>query len=167
MKHATGAGGTTPGARFICGRLAVTSPAVKTRGLCLLGVLLAPLALAEEPRAGLGVQVLEVQPLPEAVTRRAQHAAAALLQTLCSLQVVSAPPGKPGAPRRSCSEAGCQREAVLAAGDSAVVLLSLRATRPGVAFEVSFWLDAQRLAVEQGELELEAPERALRPALSA
>lgn len=70
-------------------------------------------------------QVLDAQGVPDAVARRMQRSAEALLKKLSGLPVGEGPAFKPG-PRRSCAELECQRVAVSAAGTPAVALLSLR-----------------------------------------
>jgi hypothetical protein len=137
---------------------------VTTRWLCLLGVLWASTALAENQHAVLVAQVLDAQGVPDAATRRIQHTAQTLLKKLSGLAVGDGPVFKPG-PRRSCAELACQREVVGTAGAPAVVLLSLRSSKGGVAFDVSFWLDGERLVTELGDAEIDSPENGLKAAL--
>ena len=149
------------------GRLAmVTSTLVWRRCLWLLVALLAPGALAEDKRAVLVAQVLEAPGVPDAVTRKVQRSAEGLLKKLSGLPVGEGPAYKAG-PRRSCADVDCQRAVVLGAGAPAVVLLSLRSSKGGVAFDVSFWLEGERLGLELGDAEMEAPENGLKPALDA
>ncbi len=136
------------------------------RCLPLLVALLAPGALAEDKRAVLVAQVLDAQGVPDVAARRIQRSAEALLKKLSGLPVGEGPLFKPG-PRRSCADVACQRTVVAAAGAPAVVLLGLRPSKGGVAFDVSFWLDGERLGAELGDTELEAPEGGLKPALDA
>jgi hypothetical protein len=136
------------------------------RCLWLLVALLAPGALAAEQRPVLVAQVLEAHGVPDVVTRRVQKSAETLLKKLSGLSVGEGPAFKPG-PRRTCPDLPCQRAVVSAAGSPAVALLSLRSSKGGVAFDVSFWLDGERLGMELGDAELEAPENGLRPAIDA
>ncbi len=136
------------------------------RCLWLLVALSAPGALAENKRAVLVAQVLDAQGVPETVTRKMQRSAEALLKKLSGLPVGEGPAFKSG-PRRSCADLECQRAVVQAAGTPAVALLSLRSSKGGVAFDVSFWLEGERLGMELGDAELESPEAGLKPALDA
>jgi len=136
------------------------------RCLWLLVALLAPGALAENKRGVLVVQVLEAQGVPDTVTRKVQKTSEALLKKLSGLQVGEGPVFKTG-PRKACGELECQRDLVATAKSDAVALLSLRSSKGGVAFDVSFWFEGQRLGVELGDAELEAPDVGLRPALDA
>lgn len=138
-----------------------------TRWLCLLGVLWASLALAQTQRAALVPLVLEGPGVPDAAVRRIQHATEALLKKLSGLPVGEGPSSKPGAPKKACIELACQRDAVAAAGAPAVVLLTLHNARGGVAFDVSFWLEGERLLFEPGDAEMDAPDSGLKSALEA
>lgn len=112
-------------------------------------------------------QVLEAQGVPDAVTRRIQRSTETLLKKLSGLSVGEGPAFKSGGPRRSCADVACQKTVVAAAGSPAVALLSLRSSKGGIAFDVSFWLDGERYGLELGDTELEAPEVGLKPALDA
>ena len=152
--------------RFWSASLWGNKQGVWSRCLWLLVALLAPGALGETKRAGLVVQVLDAQGVPEAVTRRIQRSAETLLKKLSGLPVAEGPAFKAG-PRRSCADVPCQRAVVMAVGAPAVALLSLRSSKGGVIFDVSFWLDGEKLGVELGDAEVEAPENGLKPALDA
>ncbi len=136
------------------------------RCLWLLVALLAPGALAENKRVTLVVQVLEAQGVPDTVTRKMQKGSEALLKKLSGLQVDEGPAFKTG-PRKPCGELACQRAVVATAKSDAVALLSLRSSKSGVAFDVSFWFEGERLGMELGDAELESPDTGLRPALDA
>ena len=133
--------------------------------LCFVA-LLATTARAEDKHAVLVAQVLDAQGVPDVATRRIQRAAETLLKQLSGLPVGEGPAFKPG-PRRSCTDVACQREVVAGAGAPVVALLSLRSSRGGVAFDVSFWLEGERVSVELGDAEIDAPESGLRLALGA
>lgn len=134
---------------------------------CWLPVfLLASVAHAESTHVALVPQVLDAQGVPDAATRRIQKAAEALLKKLSGLDVGEGPAFKPG-PRKPCADLACQKAVVAMAGAPAVALLSLRSGKGGVAFDVSFWLEGERLSLELGDTELEAPEVGLKPALDA
>jgi hypothetical protein len=145
----------------------VTSRPVTTRWLCLLGVLWASLAPAESQRAALVPLVLEAPGVPDAAARRIQRATEALLRKLSGLPVGEGPVFKPGSPKKACADLACQKDAVAAAGAPAVVLLALHSTRGGVAFDVSFWLEGERLLFEPGDAEMDAPDAGLKTALEA
>jgi hypothetical protein len=139
---------------------------VLRRLVWLLVALLAPAALGAEERPMLVAQVLDAPGVPEAVTRRVHRSAETLLKKLSGLPVGEGPAFKPG-PRRNCADVACQRAVVSAAGSPAVALLSLRSSKGGVAFDVSFWMEGEKLGLELGDAELEAPENGLKPALDA
>ncbi len=128
--------------------------------------MLTPAAQAQARHPVLVAQVLEAQGVPDPVVRKIQRSVEALLKKLSGLPVGEGPAFKPG-PRRSCADLACQRLVVAGAGTPAVALLSLRSSKGGVAFDVSFWLEGERLGIELGDAELEAPEPGLKSALDA
>lgn len=141
-------------------------PLVYRRCLWLLVALLAPAALADDKRVVLVAQVLDAPGVTEATTKKIQSTAESLLKKLSGLPIGEGPAFKPG-PRRSCADLACQRTVVSSAGTPAVALLSLRPSHSGVAFDVSFWLDGERLGLELGDADAEAPDNGLKPALDA
>lgn len=132
--------------------------------LCL--VLTAPAAWAESTSIGLVPQVLDAPGLPDLAAKRIQKSAEGVLKKLSGLDVGEGPAFKAG-PKKTCTDAACQKAFVSAAGAPAVVLLSLRPSKAAIAFDLSFWFDGERLSLEPGDADLDNPEAGLKPALEA
>ncbi len=130
----------------------------------LFFLLVASAAHAESTRVTLVPQILDAQGVSEAAVKKVQKSTEALLKKLSGLDVAEGPSFKPG-PRKACPDVACQKAVVDAAGAPAVALLSLRATKGTIAFDLSFWHDGERLSVEVGDADPEAPEVGLKAAL--
>lgn len=133
------------------------------RWLLALALLLSPAVRAQ----AIVSAVLDAPGLGDGVVRRAQRGTEALLKQLSGLSVGEGPAFKRGAPRR-CEGADCAAEVVRGVSAPGVALLDLKEGRGDkVAFELSLWLDGERVAARRGEGSVDGLEAALRPALEA
>lgn len=111
--------------------------------------------------------VLDAPGLGDGVVRKAQRATEAALKQLSGLAVGEGPAFKRGTPRR-CEGGDCAAEVVRAVSVPGVALLDLKEGRGDkVAFELSLWLDGERVGSKRGEASLDGLEAALKPALEA
>lgn len=132
------------------------------RWLLALALLVSPAVRAQAVVSA----VLDAQGLGDGVARKAQRTTEALLRQLSGLSVGEGPAFRRGAPRRC--EADCAAEVVRGVSAPGVALLDLKEGKGDrVAFELSLWLDGERLGARRGEAGVDGLEAALRPALEA
>jgi hypothetical protein len=97
----------------------------------------------------------------EATARRAQKALDAALRSLSAAQVKEPALYKKGAPKRCTDD--CAKELGSSTGTPGVAVLDLKGSDTRVVFDLSFWLDGERVGARKGE----TPPDALEPSLKA
>jgi hypothetical protein len=107
--------------------------------------------------------VLDSNGPSETVARKAQKAIETSLKSLSGAAVRDAAPYKKGAPKK-CTD-NCAKELARGLGTPGVVLLDLKGSDTRVVFDVSFWLDGERLGSRRGETAADALEPSLKAAL--
>lgn len=99
----------------------------------------------------------------EATTRRAQKALETALKSLSGASVREAAPFKKGAPRKCAAD--CAKELVQLAEAPTVAMLELKGSDTRVVFELSVWLDGERVGTRKGETPPDALEASLKVAV--
>ena len=97
----------------------------------------------------------------EASARKAQKALDASLKLLSGASVKDSTPWRKGAPKK-CTE-DCARELASAQGTPGVAVIELKGSDTRIVFDLSFWLDGERVGSRKGE----SPPEALEPSLKA
>lgn len=105
--------------------------------------------------------VLDSNGPTEAMARKAQRAVDASLKALSGAAVKEGEPYRKGAPKKCTDD--CAKELVRALQVPGVALLELKGSDTRVVFELSFWLDGERVASRKGE----SPPDALEPSMKA
>lgn len=99
----------------------------------------------------------------EGTARKAQKALDASLKALSGASVKDSTPWRRGAPKK-CTE-DCARELASSQGTPGVAVMELKGSDTRVVFDLSFWLDGERVGSRKGETPPEALEPSLKAAL--
>jgi hypothetical protein len=99
----------------------------------------------------------------EASARKAQKALDASLKALSGAPVKDSTPWRKGAPKKCTDE--CAKELASSLGTPGVAVMELKGSDTRIVFDLSFWLDGERVGSRKGETPPEALEPSLKAAL--
>lgn len=127
--------------------------------------LLATLLVLSGPASAqaLASVVLDVNGPSEATARKAQKAIDVSLKALSAAAVKDSQPFKKGAPRKCTDD--CGQELARTVGAPGVAVLDLKGSDSRILFELTFWLDGERVGTRKGETPPEALEPSMKAAL--
>ncbi len=99
----------------------------------------------------------------EASARKAQKALDASLKALSGAPVKDSTPWRKGSPKKCTDE--CAKELASSLGTPGVAVMELKGSDTRIVFDLSFWLDGERVGSRKGETPPEALEPSLKAAL--